>query len=189
MVSGYFTECTDIGSENEVIEHTITDGQGREIIQKIPGKLNWNNVTLKRGIITNKFLWYWRKQVEEGNINDAGKNVSIIMMNQAGTDVAQWDFTDAWFSRITAPSVTSSSNEIVIEEVVMMFEGMECITVILQVPDDVNDDGAVNAQEITKVERVIAGLNSQIPSADVNQDGNINSLDITKLERIITGSD
>ncbi len=54
---------------------------------------------------------------------------------------------------------------------------------------DVNQDGSVNALDITKVERVIAGLDAQTPGADANQDGNINALDITKVERIIAGLD
>ena len=54
-------------------------------------------------------------------------------------------------------------------------------------PGDANGDGNINALDITKVERVIAGLDAQTPGADANQDGNINALDITKVERIIAG--
>ena len=55
------------------------------------------------------------------------------------------------------------------------------------VPGDANGDGSVNALDITKVERIIAGLDSQTAGADANQDGNVNALDITKIERIIAG--
>jgi hypothetical protein len=55
------------------------------------------------------------------------------------------------------------------------------------IPGDANGDGVVNALDITKVERIIAGLDAQTPGADANQDGNINALDITKVERIIAG--
>ncbi len=56
-------------------------------------------------------------------------------------------------------------------------------------PGDANGDGNVNALDITKVERIIAGLDAETPGADANQDGNINALDITKVERIIAGLD
>jgi len=52
---------------------------------------------------------------------------------------------------------------------------------------DANGDGVVNALDITKVERIIAGLDAQTAGADANQDGNINALDITKVEMIIAG--
>jgi len=62
-------------------------------------------------------------------------------------------------------------------------------TVQTVTPGDANGDGTVNALDITKVERIIAGLDAQTPGADANQDGNINALDITKVERIIAGLD
>jgi hypothetical protein len=60
-------------------------------------------------------------------------------------------------------------------------------TVPTVIPGDANGDGVVNALDITKVERIIAGLDAQTPGADANQDGNVNALDITKVERIIAG--
>ncbi len=54
---------------------------------------------------------------------------------------------------------------------------------------DANGDGNINAVDITKVERIIVGLDAATPGADANQDGNINALDITKVERIIAGLD
>jgi hypothetical protein len=58
-----------------------------------------------------------------------------------------------------------------------------------EVPGDANGDGAVNALDITKVERIIVGLDTQTGGADANQDGMVNALDITKVERIIVGLD
>jgi hypothetical protein len=54
---------------------------------------------------------------------------------------------------------------------------------------DANGDGIVNSLDITRVERIIAGLDTETPGADANQDGVVNSLDITKVERIIAGLD
>ncbi len=59
------------------------------------------------------------------------------------------------------------------------------VTVDGSLRGDANGDGAVNALDITKVERIIAGLDAQTAGADANQDGNVNALDITKVERII----
>ena len=56
-------------------------------------------------------------------------------------------------------------------------------------PGDANGDGVVDALDITKVERIIVGLDAETPGADANQDGVINCLDITKIERIIVGLD
>lgn len=54
---------------------------------------------------------------------------------------------------------------------------------------DASGDGRINALDITRIERIITGLDAATPSADANQDSKINALDITKVERIITGLD
>jgi hypothetical protein len=54
-------------------------------------------------------------------------------------------------------------------------------------PGDGNGDGAVNALDITKVERVIVGLDTDTPGSDANSDGNVNAMDITMIELIIAG--
>jgi len=59
----------------------------------------------------------------------------------------------------------------------------------MALPGDATGDGLVNAMDITKVERIIAGLDTETAGADANQDGNVNAMDITKAERIIAGLD
>jgi len=54
-------------------------------------------------------------------------------------------------------------------------------------PGDATGDGVIDALDITKVERIIAGLDTETSGADANQDGNVNALDITKVERLIAG--
>jgi hypothetical protein len=54
---------------------------------------------------------------------------------------------------------------------------------------DATGDGIVDALDVTKVERIIAGLDAPTPGADANQDGKINALDITQIERIIAELD
>jgi len=56
-------------------------------------------------------------------------------------------------------------------------------------PGDANGDGSINALDITKVERIIAGLDALNLGAAANQDSSINAQDITKVERVIAGLD
>jgi len=52
---------------------------------------------------------------------------------------------------------------------------------------DANDDGSINSLDITKLERIIIGLDDRTLGADANSDGNVNALDITKVELVIMG--
>ena len=68
VITGYFTECSGLGSENELIEHKVIDDKGVEHIQMIPGRLKWDQIKLKRGITDNMDIWDWRKMVEDGKM-------------------------------------------------------------------------------------------------------------------------
>lgn len=124
-VSGYFTECSGLGSEHEVIEHKVVDEKGREIVQKLPGRMKWQDVTLKRGITKEMDIWAWRKEVEDGDVEAARKNGSIIMFDQNLNEVARWNFERAWPLKVTGPSLQSDSNAFGVEEIVITHEYIE----------------------------------------------------------------
>ncbi|MBK8135683.1 MAG: phage tail protein [Chloroflexi bacterium] len=123
-MTGYFTECAGIGSENEIVEHKVVDENGHELVQKIPGRLKFQDVTLKRGITADMQIWAWRALVEQGHMGDARANMSIIMLDRDYTPVARWDFINAWPSKVTGPSVKSDDNSFGVEEVTIVHEGM-----------------------------------------------------------------
>jgi phage tail-like protein len=132
---GYFTECSHIGSESEVVEHKVVDEGGNEIIRKVAGKLAWNNVILSRGVTSDTEMWEWRKLVEDGKTSAARHHVSIIMLGQDGTTkVARWELANAWPCRIEAPNVLGS-DEIGIEEIEITCEGMERVTASYSGPE------------------------------------------------------
>ena len=54
---------------------------------------------------------------------------------------------------------------------------------------DANLDGTINMADVTKVERIILGLDDLTPCADANQDWEIDMADVTKIERIILSVD
>jgi phage tail-like protein len=124
-LAGFFTECSGIGSEHDIVEHKVVDDSGHELVQKIPGRLKYSDVTLKRGITEKMDVWEWRQNVEDGKMGDARTNCSIIMMDRDYTDVARWDFENAWPSKVTGPSVKADSNEFGVEEVTLVHEGLK----------------------------------------------------------------
>lgn len=128
QVVGAFRECTGLGSENEVVEYKASGPKGEYVIKKVPGRLKWNNVTLKRGITDSMDMWKWRKLVEQGKIDDARKNGTITMYNQQGNAVARWNFTNAWPSKLSGPSANASNNEVAIEELEITHEGYERVS-------------------------------------------------------------
>ncbi len=125
QVVGAFRECTGLGSENEVVEYKASGPKGEYVVKKVPGRMKWNNVTLKRGITSEMDMWKWRKLVEQGKLTDARKNGSIVMFSQDGKEIARWNFLNAWPSKLTGPTANATNNEVGIEELEITHEGYE----------------------------------------------------------------
>ena len=125
VITGYFTECSGLGSENEVIEHKVVNEKGVEVVMKVPGRLKWENIVVKRGITSNMDIWTWRKMVEDGDIAGARHNGSIVMYDQSLSEVARWNFENAWPVKVTGPSPKADGNEIGVEELTIAHEFIE----------------------------------------------------------------
>lgn len=123
-IAGYFTECAGIGSEHEIVEHKVVDSSGHEIVRKIPGRMKWQDVTLKRGITSDLQIYDWRQLAVEGKMSDARKNCTITMLSRDYAPVAVWHFHNAWPSKVTGPNLKADSNEFGVEEVTIVHEGM-----------------------------------------------------------------
>lgn len=120
----YFQECSGLESENEVVEHKAVDKSGKEIYIKLPGRLKFGNVSLKRGVTSDLQMWDWRKKVEEGKMNEARKTGSIVLYDTEFKEVARFNFENGWPSKISGSGLKASGNEVAIEEITIVHEGM-----------------------------------------------------------------
>lgn len=126
--TGFFTEISGLGSETEVTEHKVMGKESQEIVRKLPGRLKWNDLTLKRGITRNMDLWDWRKTVEKGNVDAARADGSVVLYDDAGGEVARWNFEKAWPSKISGPQIKADDNSVAVEEITIVFEYIERVS-------------------------------------------------------------
>jgi phage tail-like protein len=127
-ITGYFAEVSGLGSESEIIEQKVVNAKGIEIVKKIPGRLKWGDITLKRGITSNLDMWTWRQKVEEGKVNEARKNGSIVMFDQELAEKARWNFVNGWPTKISGPTPKADGNEIGVEELTIAHELIKRVT-------------------------------------------------------------
>lgn len=119
-VNSFFSEMINLGSENEIIEHTIV-GEFGEVVQKIPGKLQYYSLILKRGLTSNRDLAIWRKLVEDGTIESARVDATLTVLDQEGAQVAAWDLEQCWPSAI---EVVYSAESIIMEQITIVMDSM-----------------------------------------------------------------
>ncbi len=125
QVSGAFRECTGLGSENAVVTEKASDEKGQMVYKRLPGRMQWNDITLKRGITDNVDMWKWRKLCEQGKVTEARKNGSVVMYSTEGKEIARWNIVNAWPSKLNGPTANAGDNQVGIEELVITHEGYE----------------------------------------------------------------
>ncbi|NJN81989.1 MAG: phage tail protein [Caldilineaceae bacterium] len=72
LASAYFTELSGLQDESEVITHKSIGPNGKEVTQKLPGRDDGGEITLKRGVTRGQDFWKWRQQVTAGDIQALG---------------------------------------------------------------------------------------------------------------------
>jgi phage tail-like protein len=122
---GAFKECSGVDSETEIIEYKETTKDGKMVIRKLPGAMKWADITLKKSIDNKKDLWDWRKQVEQGEIDDARRNGSVVLYDSTAKEVARWNFFDGWPSKWKGADLNAGENNVAVEEITITHEGLE----------------------------------------------------------------
>jgi phage tail-like protein len=123
IVQAGFKEVTIPDTTQEPIEYR--EGNEPPTVRKIPGLIKYGNVTLKWGMTDSLDLYNWRKLVEEGKTDEYRRNMAIILMNEQAQQVGRWEFSAAWPSKYDAPDLNAAGNEIAIESIEIVHEGMK----------------------------------------------------------------
>lgn len=122
VTNAHFREASGFTTETNVITTAMVGKDGKTVQKQIPGIMKLSPITFKRGLSDNMDLWKWRKLVEEGKIEEARKNVSVVAYSTENKEVARWSLEAAWCSKLTGPSLDAKSNEVGIEDITIVFE-------------------------------------------------------------------
>ena len=91
-------------------------------MRKLVGLRKYANIMLKRGYTQNTELWDWYTNIVNG-IPDR-RNGTIILMDEARNDVMRWNIENAWINKIEGPTFKANGNEIAMESVELVHEGL-----------------------------------------------------------------
>jgi len=117
-----FREVTIGDSTQDPIEYR--EGDEVPTVRKIPGLIKYGNVSMKWGITDSMDVYNWRKLVEDGKMKDARKAIAIVILDEEGAPKSRFEFTRAWPTKYTAPTLNATANEIAIESLDIAHEGM-----------------------------------------------------------------
>ena len=122
IVQAGFSEASIPDTTQEPIEYR--EGNQTPTVRKLPGLIKYGNLTLKWGITDSLDLYEWRKMVEQGKTKDARRNLAVILMDEEGNTASRWEFAEAWPSKYDAPDLDGKGNDIAVETLEIVHEGM-----------------------------------------------------------------
>jgi len=116
---GAFTEVTGLSVQMEIEE--IAEGGNNESTIKVPGRLKWPNLVLKRGVTDNNSLFDWLAKCSgegfEKEQHKVTKQTGTISLLDAKKEVVRsWKFRDAMPVRWTGPTFAASAGALALEE-------------------------------------------------------------------------
>jgi phage tail-like protein len=116
-------------SEVSIPEAEITVVEYREgadktsATRKLPGRVRYGNIVLKRGVTGDLALWEWFLAVAAGDFQP--RNVSIILLDAERQPVIRWNASDAWPTKYDSSDLKAKGNEVVIEVLELAVERIE----------------------------------------------------------------
>jgi phage tail-like protein len=119
--SAGFTECSGLSTETTIIEYR--EGSDKGGVRKLPGMHKVSDITLKRGLTSNRELWGWRKAIMNGEIDR--RNGAIILLADDRTEVARFKFRQGWPSKWVGPTLNAKASEVAIETLEITHEGLD----------------------------------------------------------------
>ncbi|OFX59113.1 MAG: phage tail protein [Bacteroidetes bacterium GWB2_41_8] len=117
-----FTEVSGLDVETEVVEYR--EGASPEYSKiKMPGMQKFSNITLKRGTFKSDNEYYqWWNTVKLNTIER--RDITIKLLNEEHEPVVVWKVKNAWPSKIQSTDLKADGNEVAIESMEIVHEGL-----------------------------------------------------------------
>lgn len=109
------------GLEKELDVTEYREG-GYSSTHKLPGIAKTGVLQIEKGAFANVDMYNMVKAALEDT--DFRKTVTVIEQNRQGKAIRQWQATEAWASKITAPEYDAESSEVATEQIELQYEDL-----------------------------------------------------------------
>jgi phage tail-like protein len=122
VTAGHFTECSGLRVKVEDIKYREA-GMG-QIVRRLPGRVQYGDVTLRYGLTSSTELWSWLMAAVAGTV--APRDISILVLQRDGaTEALRWNLERAWPSEWCGAPLDALGNEAAIESLTLVYERIE----------------------------------------------------------------
>jgi phage tail-like protein len=123
---GVFTSCGGLSVEVDV--KSYEEGGLNEYVHKLPGRVKYSNITLKRGMAYSAQAWAQWREWCSGIFKGDGqalkrKNLTIRLYDGAGKKLGSWQVEGAFPTKWVGPSFEVESTNVAIETLELAHNG------------------------------------------------------------------
>ena len=119
VTAGFFLGCSGIRAEYET--YSYGEGGLNTFVHQLPGRQRYENITLTRGVTSDKKLLQWFLKHKERNSRGS---ITINLLNRDLSTVQTWAFAAAWAVRYAGPELSAESGTMAIETLEIAHEGL-----------------------------------------------------------------
>jgi phage tail-like protein len=127
MEIGQFSEVSGLSVEVDV--EPVEEGGENQFVHKLPGRMSWPNIRLKRGVVQSDSFFDWLKETSGEGYASNGKltrrTAAITMLALDGTRLRAWNLADAFAVKWSGPSFAATSNDAATEELEIAHHGFQ----------------------------------------------------------------
>lgn len=121
IVESHFMEVEGLNVTVDVIE--FREGGDQSSPMLIPGLAHYGPLILRNGVTASTELFDWMEETVDGTM--VRKNLSVIILDAEGNEVARYNVYEAWPSSWSLGKLTGLGVGPVIEELVIQYEKFE----------------------------------------------------------------
>lgn len=117
----YFTACTGLGVDIEVIKYR--EAGNRQIVRALPGQVDYQPITLHFGLTSTRDMFDWLMAAVEGRADR--RNVSIIVLDSEGNESERsprWNLEAAWVAAWRGATLDALSRQVAIETITLVYD-------------------------------------------------------------------
>ena len=117
---GLFTQVTGISAQVDVMEYP--EGGVNTFVHRLPSRIKQGNVTLKRGVTSEKALIQWFQATV---VKAQPADLSIAVLDEIGNTVQTMSFRNAYPVKWTGSDLNAGGNEFMTQSLEIAHSGMK----------------------------------------------------------------
>ena len=117
---GYFTSVKGLKAEVETL--TYNEGGMNEFVHKLPTRVKYPNLVLKRGVTSSADLQTWFQKTHR---EAERTTITITMLNEYGDRLRSWQFVNAFPVKWEGPDFDAAQNTLATETIEISHDGVK----------------------------------------------------------------